>query len=386
MDELRELRQTIRSFVERELLPLEQRFAVGEIDQASLTAVQKTARASGLWLLDVPEEHGGAGLNAAQMCVVWEELYRAWVLPARIITVFGPQPGPMLFQCRGDQVGRYLVPVLEGTATTAFAQTEPGAGSDVAAITTSAVRDHDGWVINGAKQFITGAGDADFLQVVCVTGRSADGRRPELSVFLVDTSLSGVSIDGSDITFDGEATWRIALNNVRVDDGCLLGGVGEGFALAQGWLIRGRLHQAARSIALADRSLAMATDYARIRRAADKAIIDHQAIGFMLANSFIELQAVRAYLHRCAQLHDDGADIRYDAAAIKIMGVETAGRVVDRAVQVHGGAGLMKDLPFGKWAWDLRSLRLTEGSTEVLRDFIARGIKSSRAATTHDLL
>lgn len=373
------LRQTIRDFVRRELYPLEATHLAGQAPPEALMEAQAKARKSGLWLLDAPEAYGGAGLGLRMMCVVWEELYKAAVLPARNTTVLGPSAGPMLYAGTPQQNERYLVPVLEMEKTTAFAQTEPAAGSDPAAMKTRAVWDGALWLLNGEKHFITGAKEADFLQVVAVTEPGTSTSRPQFTVFLVDADVAGVEIGRCDETLDGEQTWEVHLRNVRLGPEQVLGEVGAGFRLAQKWLIKGRLNQAAKAIAYGERALAMAVRHAQERQAFGRRIIDHEAIGFMLADSHMELEAVKLLTHDCAAKADLGMDVRYEAATAKVMGVETGCRIVDRAVQVHGGMGLMKDLPLGKWYWDLRSLKITEGTSEVMRNFIVRSLPARYA-------
>jgi acyl-CoA dehydrogenase len=373
------LRDTIRAFVRRELYPLEATHLAGQAPPEALMPAQEKARRSGLWLLDTPEEYGGAGLGLRMMCVVWQELYKAAVLPARNTTVLGPSAGPMLYAGTEEQKARYLGPVLEMDKATAFAQTEPAAGSDPAGMKTRAVFEAGQWLLNGDKQFITGAKEADFLQVVAVTEPGTGSSRPQFTVFLVDVDKPGVEIGRCDETLDGEQTWEVHLRDVQLGPEQVLGEVGAGFRLAQQWLIKGRLHQAAKAIAFGERALAMSVRHAQEREAFGRRIIDHEAIGFMLADSHMELEMVKLLTQDCATKADQGRDVRYAAATAKIMAVETGCRILDRAVQVHGGMGLMKDLPLAKWYWDLRSLRITEGTTEVMRNFIVRSLPARYA-------
>src|SRR5687767_13606843 len=193
-EELRLLKETVRTFVDRELIPIEMTSMDGPYLKPEIRAdLEAKAKKLGLWHLDVPEEYGGQGLNLLGMVVVWEEIARTVALPPRGPGVFGPDIRHVLFALNPEQKEKYLFPVLRGDKRTAFAQSEPDAGSDPGAMRTTAVHRGDHYVINGYKRWITGAADADFLQLVAATDR-AKGSRGGLSMFLVDTDTPGVKV------------------------------------------------------------------------------------------------------------------------------------------------------------------------------------------------
>jgi len=222
-EELKLLKRTVRTFVDRELIPIEMKAMDGPALRADVRAdLERKAKDLGLWLLDVPAEYGGQGLSLLGMAVVWEELSRTIALPPRGPGVFGPDVKPVLFTLNAAQKEKYLFPVLRGEKTTAFAQSEPDAGSDPGAMRTTAVRQSDHYVINGYKRWITKAHDADFLQLVAATDRSK-GSRGGLSMFLVDTATPGVKIVRRTPTMMTDMPCEIALDNVIVPVENLIG-------------------------------------------------------------------------------------------------------------------------------------------------------------------
>ena len=284
-EELKLLKHTVRTFVDRELIPIEMNTMDGPALRADVRAdLERKAKDLGLWLLDVPMEYGGQGLSLLGMAVVWEEISRTIALPPRGPGVFGPDVKPVLFTLNPAQKEKYLFPVLRGEKTTAFAQSEPDAGSDPGAMRTTAVRKGDHYVINGYKRWITKAQDADFLQLVAATDRSK-GSRGGLSMFLVDTATPGVKIVRRTPTMMSDMPCEIALDNVIVPVENLIGKEGEGMRQAQSWITAGRLHQACRGLGVAKRCLDLAVGYAKQRVTFGAPLADRQAVQFMIADS-----------------------------------------------------------------------------------------------------
>jgi acyl-CoA dehydrogenase len=307
------------------------------------------------------------------MCAVWEELYRTWSLPDRGVTVFGPQVGPILLSLRKEQHEAYLDPVLEGRLRTAFAQTESDAGSDPASMRSTAGKVEGGWRLRGSKQFITGADSADFYQFVAKAepfGDHAGG----FTCFLVPADAPGIELGGYSETLTGERTWEIYATDVFVSDEAVAGEVGEGFKLAQKWIVRGRLHQAARAVAIAQRCMELTVRYAQSRETFGRPLIKRQAVEHMLIDAHMALTSARLCLHECAAAADRGEEVRYMSAAVKVQAVEMASQVIDTSIQLHGGTGLMREMPFARWAMDMRSRRITEGASEVMRSYAARSL------------
>ena len=254
-EELKLLKNTVRTFVDRELIPVEMNAMDGPGMRPEVRAdLERKAKDLGLWLLDVPTEYGGQGLGLLGLVVVWEEISRTVALPPRGPGVFGPDVRPVLFTLNPAQKEKYLFPVLRGEKTTAFAQSEPDAGSDPGAMRTTAVRKGDHYVINGYKRWITKAQDADFLQLVAATDRSK-GSRGGLSMFLVDTATPGVKIVRRTPTMMSDMPCEIALDDVIVPAENLIGKEGEGMRQAQSWITAGRLYQACRGLGVAKRCL-----------------------------------------------------------------------------------------------------------------------------------
>jgi acyl-CoA dehydrogenase len=380
-EELRLLKQTVRRFVDSELIPLEREFRPEgeEMPEHLLKPLQEKTKSMGLWLLDVPEEYGGAGLGLLARCVIAEELFRSVAVPFRNNEIFGPEVRQVLFHCNEEQKQRFLKPVLNGEMRVCFAQTEPDAGSDPAGMRTRAVRDGDNFILNGTKRFITGAGRADFGQVMAVTDPEK-GARGGVTCFMVDMKSPGVLLERQWPTMMGDAPWQIVFENVRVPAANVIGKEGEGFSLAQRWISEGRIRgHGARCLGIGGRALDMMMDYSRHRVTFGRPLADRQAVQFMIADSAMELHSTRLMVYECAWRHDQGENVRDLSYMVKVMATEMVGRVVDRSIQVHGGVGLTKDLPLEWWYRQVRAIRITEGATEVLRWRLAQNLLKSRS-------
>lgn len=365
--ELEDLRGKARALVDTVLLPLEHSLVENKLTPSDLADVQEAAKKIGLWQYDVPVEFGGQGHGLEASCVVEEELGKTKGSPFRGNTILGPTVRPILYGLDDSQKEDYLHPVLRGEKRTCFAQSEPGAGSDPRAMTTTAVLDGDHYVINGRKRWIGHAGEADFAQVVCRTGTDERGRAI-LSVILVDMDTPGVELVRQWMTITGDAPWEISFTDVRVPRRNLVNEEGEGMRLAQEWITRNRIaKQGARSIGMATRAFEMAIGFARHRETFGKPLADRQAVQFMIADSAIELHNARLLVRDAARRFDAGEDIRDLSYMVKIYATEVSYDVVDRALQIHGGLGLSVDEPLEYFFRQLRSIRITEGATEVLR-------------------
>jgi acyl-CoA dehydrogenase len=373
-EELRLLKETVRTFVDRELIPIEMTSMNGPALRPDMRAdLEGKAKKLGLWHLDVPAEFEGQGLNLLGMVVVWEEVARTIALPPRGPGVFGPEIRHVLFTLNDRQKEKYLFPVLRGEKKTAFAQSEPDAGSDPGALRTTAVRKRNDYVINGYKRWITGASDADFLQLVAATDRSK-GSRGGLSMFLVDTNTPGVSVVRKTPTVMGDEPCEIALDDVVVPAENLIGKEGEGMRQAQSWITAGRLYQACRGLGVAKRCLDLMTAYAKQRVTFGAPLADRQAVQFMIADSYTEHHMVQLMVYQLAARTDAGVAARHESYMTKIAGTELGFRVADRCMQIHGGMGLATEMPISKMWRDARSFMITEGPVEVMRMVLARDI------------
>lgn len=382
--EQRLLIETVRAFIRTELQPLEAEVDVtGALAPATARAIFEKSRALGLYAMNIPEEFGGGGLSALDTMLVEEQFGRTTDILIR--RAFG-NVYEVLLRCDEAQRERWLLPAVRGERTCSIAITEPGAGSDAAAIRTRAERDGDGWRLTGGKHFISDGLFSDFFVVSAVTDPAAGGRG--ISLFLVDKGLPGLTIgrDQPMMGLRGTSHVELSFDGVPLDRQCLLGAEGAGLRLALETLGRVRLAQVgARAIGKATRVLDLMADYARERRQFGQAIGDFQLIQQMLADSASEIVMARLLLHRAAWELDQGGDARDLIAMVKVQAAETLGRVVDRAVQVFGGMGFCKDLPIERYYRDARIYRIFDGTSEIHRTVVARSLLK-RGAGLYDII
>jgi acyl-CoA dehydrogenase len=373
-EELRLLQSTLRRYVDAEMIPHERNTREHEELKPEWRArFQDDMKKMGLWMMEVPQEHGGAGLNLLARAVVWQEFGRTIALPAREDYVTGPMVRQILYGLQGEMRERYLLPTLRGERRGCFAQTEPDAGSDPGSMRTTAVRDGNDYVINGVKRFITGADKADFMQLMAATDR-AKGSRGGISCFLVDMDMPGVKLGARYETMMGDQPWEIVLENVRVPVAQRVGAEGEGFKLAQKWIGAGRVKHGARAIGVAERCLELATSYAKQRVTFGKPLAERQGIQWQLADIFMEIEIARLLVYRAAAMIDAGEEARVEAYHCKYYADEMAFRAADVCMQIHGGMGLTNEMPIEKMWRQQRSYRITEGASEVMRTVIARHV------------
>ncbi|GGI75967.1 acyl-CoA dehydrogenase [Saccharopolyspora subtropica] len=379
-DTERDIRDWVRNFVRRELVPLEpevlRRERAGErgLTREEQRALQDKARQAGFWGVQTPEEYGGMGLSAVMTALIEVELGRTFV-PFR----FGGYADNILYHANEEQKQRYLIPTIEGERTSCFAITEPGAGSDAKNLRTTAVRDGDEWVINGEKTFITGGIDADFVMVFAVTDRDR-GANGGVTCFLVDRDM-GWKSEPIDIMGPWERQpAALVFDNVRVPRSNVLGEVGHGFALAMQWIGRGRYLLPARALGACERLVEMGVEYAKTRETFGKPLAERQAIQWMIADSAVEIEALRWLVLQAAWQVDQGMDSRHAQSIAKLYGGTRANEIVDRILQIHGGMGYTKELPIERWYRDLRLLRIFEGTDEIQRRTIARNVLNGHAS------
>lgn len=374
-EELLQFRDSIRRFVERELIPLEHEIgANGLLPPEKAEALRNRARDVGFWLMDVPEEFGGQGLPLLALAVFWEEVGRSTVASwVRDHGLFGPTVGPILIGLNEAQRAKYLHPVLEGQKKFCFAQTEPDAGSDPSAMRTRAVRTKNGYRITGVKRFITRAKAADFALVMAVTDPEK-GARGGISCFIVDMDTPGVTLATSEKTLMGDSPCEISFENAEVPLENLVGVEGRGFDLAQDYINYGRIRQGAHVLGATERCLALTAEYISQRKTFGELISSRQGVQWMIADAFTEVYANRLMVYDAACKSDAGQEARIETFMIKTYGVEKGFQIVDTCMQLHGGMGLTEDTPIERFWRDLRSYRITEGPTEVLKTTLARQI------------
>jgi alkylation response protein AidB-like acyl-CoA dehydrogenase len=376
--EEREIRDWVRTFVRKEIMPLEPQALERErrnergITRDEMTSLQDKARQAGFFGVQTPESHGGMGLGALPAALIEVELGRSFI-PFR----FAGEADNILFSANGEQQERYLVPTIEGTRRSCFAITEPGAGSDARAIRTSARREGDEWVINGEKTFITGGHEADFVMVFAVTDRErgADGG---VTCFLVDRERGWRSQPIDTMGEWGPAS--LVFEDVRVPHSAILGEEGRGFELAMRWIGKGRYMLPARALGACERLVELGMEHARNRVTFGQAIAERQAIQWMIADSAVEIEALRWLVFTAAWQVDRGIDSRQAQSMAKLYGGLRANEIVDRVLQIHGGMGYTRELPVERWYRELRLLRIYEGTDEIQRRTIARNLLRGHAS------
>ncbi|HET7196553.1 MAG TPA: acyl-CoA dehydrogenase family protein [Nocardioides sp.] len=377
-DEEREVREWVRTFVSKEIMPLEQAVLERErrhergLQPEELKALQDKARESGFFGVQTPEEYGGMGLGALMSALIEVELGRSFVQ-----FKFGGDADNILFSANDEQKESYLLPTINGEKHSCFAITEPGAGSDARNIRTTAVRDGDEWVINGEKTFITGGDIADFCLVFAVTDKEkgADGG---VTCFLADRDAGWTST-----TIDTMGEWgpaALSFQDVRVPHSSILGEEGRGFELAMKWIGKGRYMLPARALGACERLVEMAMEHAQNRETFGAPIATRQAIQWMVADSAVEIEALRWLVLTAAWQVDNGRDSRQAQSMAKLYGGVKANEIVDRMLQIHGGMGYTRELPIERWYRELRLLRIYEGTDEIQRRTIARNLLAGHAS------
>jgi acyl-CoA dehydrogenase len=377
-DEEREVREWVRTFVSKEIMPLEQTVLERErrhergLQPEELKALQDKAKESGFFGVQTPEEYGGMGLGALMSALIEVELGRSFVQ-----FKFGGDADNILFSANDEQKKAYLLPTINGEKHSCFAITEPGAGSDARNIRTTAVRDGDEWVINGEKTFITGGDVADFCLVFAVTDKEkgADGG---VTCFLADRDAGWTSA-----VIDTMGEWgpaALSFQDVRVPHTSILGEEGRGFELAMQWIGKGRYMLPARALGACERLVEMAMEHAQNRETFGAPIATRQAIQWMLADSAVEIEALRWLVLTAAWQVDNGRDSRQAQSMAKLYGGVKANEIVDRMLQIHGGMGYTRELPIERWYRELRLLRIYEGTDEIQRRTIARNLLAGHAS------
>ena len=370
-EEQRLLVSTIRTFIRRELKPLEQDIEeTGRLGDTVAANLRKKSQALGLYAVNIPLEYGGGGLSVLDWMIAEEQFGRTSDILIR--RAFG-NVYEILLEGSAAQKNTYLLPAVRGERAFSVAFTEPEAGSDAAAITTRATRSNDGWVLNGAKHFISDGEYSDFFVVTAVTDPTATARR--ISTFIVEKGMLGFSVgrDQPMMGLRGTSHVEMRFENVHLGPQHLLGREGQGLKLAYSTLGRVRLAQvAARAIGKATMVMGMSLEYAQQRRQFGSAIGDFQMIQQMLADSAMEINACRLALWQIASRIDAGEEMRGGISMLKVQTSEMLGRVVDRAVQIFGGAGYCRDLPIERYFRDARISRIYDGSSEIHRMVLAK--------------
>ncbi|HAT53029.1 MAG: acyl-CoA dehydrogenase family protein [Porticoccaceae bacterium] len=372
-DETKMIQDTVRRFVDNELIPLEQEFP-DRANSADLPddiqgPLIKKVEQLGLAAMDAPEEIGGAGLGLLDSCIVTEQVHRSTVGRG----VFAMRFAPVLHELGTDeQKQKYLLPMVAGELQGASAFSEPQAAGDLAGIKTTIEKHNDGWVINGNKCWISYAKRADFILVL--TRLKGTERHDGLTWVIVEKGTPGCTIGREQKMLHGQSTYEVFFENCVVSETQLLGGPGQGWGAGTSFLYTGRLGIAARSLGIADRCLDLAIDYAKQRHTFGKPLSSRQAVQWMIADSATELHATRLMVYDAAWRAQQGENVVQQTAMVKSYATEMVSRVVDRAVQIHGAAGLSNETILERCYRDVRPMRIYEGSSEAMRSVVARNL------------
>src|SRR5690349_5348348 len=375
-DELRLLREQIRRFIREEIIPLEQRLdpdAPGLPPDEWERLASKT-KAAGLWALAAPEQHGGGGLDTFSMCVLYEEMAQHRMGLYNIgCGVFGRYPPPAIWAGSKAQIEKYAVPTVREGWRTFFAITEPSGGSDPAgAIQTRAEKRGDRWVLNGRKVFISNIDGAKW-GIVFARSNKEKGRGG-ISCFIIEPGTPGFSWKNIRTIRTAAIPNDVVFEDCVLPADALIGQEGQGLDLAFDLLVKNRFPYSATNLAVAVAAHRMAIEDAKRRQPLGPNMSQRQAIQWMLADAEVELRACRWLIWEGAWKADRGEDARVEASIAKLYSSEVLGRVVDAAVQIHGGYGVSKEFPLERWYREARVRRIGEGPSEVHRMVIARSL------------
>jgi acyl-CoA dehydrogenase len=372
-DEHQMLREAVREFTDGAVRPLsEQIEREHHVPQELLDQIGEL----GLYGVAIPEEYGGAGMGETGLCVAMEEITRG---DFSVAVTYGAHAsiGAMSVLVGGteEQKKKWLPSYATGEIKGAYALSEADAGSDPAAMATTAVKDGNDWVISGEKIWITAGNIADLTTVYAITDKSK-GASGGVTAFLVPADSKGYSIGKAEEKMGqkGSSTVTLAFDEVRVPDENRLGDVGAGFKNAMETLDRGRLALGANCLGCGKEALSLATNYANERIAFGKPISRHQAIQWMLADSATEIYAMENMIYRTAWMCDEHVPFTRESAMTKLFASEALDRIVDRAVQIYGGMGYSAEYPVEKLYRDARVTRIYEGTNEIQRMVIARDV------------
>lgn len=373
-DMFNQLKDTTQRFVTERLVPNETRV---ELEDDIPEEIVQEMRDLGLFGLTIPPEYGGIGVNAKQEVQLAQIFgHTALAFRSLLATNIGIGARGLIFEGTEEQKQEYLPRMASGELISAFALTEPDTGSDPANLTTRAVRDGDDYLISGTKRYITNAQRAGLFTVMARTDFDKPGA-DAISSFLVPAGLPGLTIGKKDRKMGqrGTTTSDVIFDNVRVPASAIIGLVpGRGFRLAMRVLDRGRIHIAGLATGMCDRLIEEMVGYAKQRRQFGKPIAEYQLVQAMIADSYTDYLASKALVEETARIYDERGAARTEASATKYFATEAVGRVADRAVQVHGGAGYMSEYAVERFYRDVRLLRIYEGTSQIQQLLIARQI------------
>ena len=366
---------TVRGFVEKELCPHEEEVErTGRVPPELGESIKRKVIDLGFYAPNLPVEVGGGGLDNLTFALLERELGRT----SMALSVFWGRPSGILMGCEGEQRERYLYPAARGERFDALAMTEPGAGSDVRGMQCTARPDGDDWIVNGTKHFISHADLADFVIVFIATGEEETARGPKkrITCFLVDRGTPGFEIrPGYDsVSHRGYHNCILTFDDCRLPSAQILGDVHRGFELANEWLYATRITVATMCVGRARRVFDLALAQAAERHQFGQPIGRFQGVSFKLADMITEIDAADWLTLAAAWRLDQGLPADREIASAKVYASEMLARVTDEAIQIHGGMGLMSDLPLARFWRDARVERIWDGTSEIQRHIIGRDL------------
>ena len=382
-EEQQMLIDTIRKFIREEIRPLEAEVDPdgSELRPEDDARLRKMVKDMGMYQMGVPVEYGGAGLDLLTRTMVAEELTQHKAgLYAPAYGVFGEAPPEHLYYASEEQKEKYLYPSIREEKKSFFGLSEASGGSDPArSIRTRGVRDGDSWVINGTKLWNSGADTADF-GIVYVRTDPTKGRQG-ITAFLVDTDTPGFKVQRLIQVLRVLHTTELSFEDMRVPHSQILGEEGGGFALANDALARNRIPYAAECLGIAQYAHEMAIEWSKQRVTFGEPLANRQSIQWMLVDNEIDLRTSRFITLDAAAKATRGESFRFESSMAKLLCTEAASRVIDRSMQIYGGLGMAKDMPFERWYREIRIRRIGEGTSEIQRVVMARDLLNVRSGS-----
>jgi alkylation response protein AidB-like acyl-CoA dehydrogenase len=371
------LRDTVRDFMVTEVAPVVEEH---ERERRFPTDIVKRIGELGWLGIPIPEDEGGAGLDTLAYAIAVEEIGRVWGSLGLIVAAHTSLGcGPLHLAGSPEQKRTYLVPMASGRTLGAYGLTEPGAGSDASGTRTTAKRDGDGWVLDGAKRFITNAGHAGTYVVTARTG-TTDRGDAAISAFIVPADTPGFSVGRLEdkLGLHASATGELRFEGARISVDNLLGEEGEGFRMFLKILDGGRISIGALAVGLAQAALDASIPYSQTREQFGRPIGTFQGVAFMVADMATEIDAARSLVWKAAWLKDQGRDYGLVAAEAKLFASEVSARATNAAIQIHGGYGYTTDYPVERFMRDAKLTEIGEGTSQIQRLVIARKILGLR--------